>query len=88
MMPTIKTMREAHRAATDKSNIAVFDKDNRRSYSGPAYDKEIENQKRRADTIKALLMQAQIREMAESCPGVLVGLDEFSERGLIDSKPA
>lgn len=85
-MPQIKTMQEALRAATDRDNIAVFDKDNRRTYSGALYNKEVENQQRRADTIKALLMQAQIKQMADDCPGVIIGIDEFLSGQIADMK--
>jgi len=77
MIPRIKTMEEALRAATDQNNICLFNQDGRRCYSGKEYRKGVKRQAERAAQIEAFLMRARVKKMADDRPGVMVNLDEW-----------
>lgn len=78
MIPTIKTMTEALRAAKDPDNLVVFNKDGRRCYSGKVFERGADRQRERAAQIEGLLLRARIKKMADDCPGVMVNVDDWA----------
>ena len=79
MIPTIKTLTEALRAAKDPDNLCVFNRDGRRCYSGKVFEVGKKRQEERAQLIEALLTSARLKKMADDCPGILVNVDEWAQ---------